>query len=270
MIQVDFQSFVPHELLAMLGPEFMETVLDDVAALARAKWIKLAQQKLSSSKRDYIDGIQAVSGSGGERQIVLAGVLPNMVERGIDAYDMRETLLGEGKGKRAADGSRYRAIPFRHSTPGGRGQAGAEMGSQYGPAPELSRALRGRMEGMSSDRLGKAIYDQAKKLRGGRRLGRRTMVQVPGQGQMAVPKLAPHHSTDIFAGMQRSRKTYARATQSKYTTFRTISDKTTEGWIHPGITGRGLAAEVEQHTERLVADVLSSALNRALRPGGRR
>lgn len=268
MIEVNLQELLPQSFLALLGPEFVEMVLDDVATAARAKWIRLAQQQLGQSKRDYIDGIQPIQGSAGERSIVLLGVFPNMVEQGVDAWDLRKTLLGPGKGKQGADGKRYRAIPFRHGTPGSKGQGGTPMGTRYGPqgGQSLAWAAEGHMDKGQAAELGKRVYDAAKRLRGGKRLQttQDRNQQVRGKSMIQVPKLAPWHKTDIFSGMQRTRKTYQQATQSKYVTFRTISENNPIGWIHPGIRARMLHRQVEQHIGDLMSKTVEVAIKRAI------
>jgi len=66
-----------------------------------------------------------------------------------------------------------------------------------------------------------------------------------------APILRARHATDLFAGMVRETKTYEKATQAQYATFRTISNNPKsyryddEGgsmernWTHPGFTARG-------------------------------
>lgn len=256
MILVDFSELIPQSLLALIGGNaFIQQVLDDVASSARAKWIRLAQQELGSSKRDYIDGIQEVEGGGAERFIMLLGWLANAVEVGMPSFDLRTTLLGEGKGKKSKAGHRYRAIPFRHGTPGSSGQAGTPMGARYGPqgGASMAYAAEGRMEKGQAAELGKRIYSMAKRLRPGKRLP-------PGQ----APKLAPWHKTDLFAGMRRVEKKYRTATQGQYQTFRTISEANPTGWIHPGIQGRQLASRVEEHIRTIIPATIGAAVKAAL------
>jgi len=266
MIDINLPKLIPQTLIALVGDEFAQAVLDDLAALARAKWIRLAQQSLHSSKRDYIAGIQPVMTEGNTRVITLVGQLANMVEQGADAWDLRETLL-QGQGvKTNAEGQRYRAIPFRHGTPGSAGSTGTPMGRRYGPQGPQSRAwaASGHFDQGQAAKLGKAVYAAAKALKQRQRLGggKRTIVDM-GQNKLRVPKLAPWHSTDIYAGMRKERKTYKKATQTQYTTFRTISEANPEGWIHPGIQGRHLAQQVEQHVEGMIGKVVSNAITRA-------
>lgn len=274
MITVDLQGMMPQSLLAVLGPEFVTTVLDDVATVARAKWIKLAREQLRSSKQDYIRGIQAIEGEGNTRYITLLGMVPNMIEQGVEPFDLRTTLLGPGKGHESASGHRYRAIPFRHGSAGSQGEAGTPMGARYGPQGPQSRAwaAEGHMDKGQAAKMGQSIYRQAKRLQGRSRLPGSTSYSLDGRARgksmIQVPKLASWHSTDIYAGMQRDRKTYQAATQSKYMTFRTISEANPNGWIHPGITGRMLHQEVERQIGDLLGKTVQVAINRALRGRG--
>lgn len=292
MVTLDLQEFVPQGLTALLGPDFPRLVLDDLATAARAHWIMLAQRELHSSKRDYINGIQEVENTGRapdrgehadgwsgvkgmeERTIVLVGWLPNAVEQGMEGYDLRDTLLGDGA-KTNAQGQKYRAIPFRHGTPGSQGGPGAPMGARMGPQPpqSLAFAARGIMSKGQAAKLGRAIYQRAKNLGPGQSLGTRKggtgFVPVRTTARktdvVQVPKLAPWHKTDIFAGMKRERKTYKAATQSQYVTFRTISEANPEGWIHPGIQGRHLAPRVEQFVQGIAQKAVFTAVRSALK-----
>lgn len=236
----------------------MFAVLDDLANAARVKWIQLAQSNLSSSKAEYIRGIQAVDGRGNIRTISLVGWLPNAVEEGAEAVDLRETLLKNAPTSK--EGRRYRAIPFQHGAPGGQGSTSTPMGARYGPQSAHSRAFgsSGVMDKGHASQLGRRVYRAAKQLQSGQRLktserGRRGFVQ--------VPKLAPWHKTDIYSGMT---KTPKASGQSQYMTFRTISDAHSTGWIHPGIRGRHLAEEVETHVQGLVAATINSAFASAM------
>jgi len=290
MIEVDFKG-IPSAMAAILGPEVIPAILDDVAAAARAKWIQLAQRNLGSSKRAYIQGIQEVIQEGPLSRIIeLLGWLPNAVETGIDAYDLRTTLLNDNakvawsKAGRSGgqSGHRYRAIPFRHTVPGGAGEIGAVMGARYGPQGPQSEAWAagGVMSRSAAVKMGKAIYEQARKLEAKQRLGhynpltgRRSTYFIGGTKKNPelerVPKLAPWHSTDIFAGMRRERKTYEKATQSQYVTFRTISEAVETGWIHPGIQARHLRDQVEQHIQSIVGKIVQASVKSAIKGVGR-
>jgi hypothetical protein len=264
VINLDFSEILPPGLFEILTEELEERILDDLAAGARAKWIRLAQQELRSSKRDYINAIQDIESETGLRTIRLVGWLANAVEQGIDAWDLRLTLLN-ANARESKDGHRYRPIPFRHGTAGTQGEAGTPMGTRYGPQGAMSRAFarEGVMGGGEAASMGRAVHRAAKKLRGGQSLGDPTRVKM-GRSMVQVPRLAPWHKTDLYAGMKRVEKTYGKATQAHYMTFRTISSRNTTGWIHPGIEARNLAERVEAHVEELVSGVIKQALSAAI------
>lgn len=244
-VHVDLTALEP--LIASLSEDAVQSILEDIAESARNHWLGLAGSAFHTTRRDYIAGIQPVEMKPGMAVIALVGVLPNLLENGMDEQDLRDTLLGPNvpvapfgqRGKRLSagkDGSigYYRAIPFRHSTPGSSGTIAPAMGSAY----------QGHAAVADYAKLGAAVYGKAKKLAG--------TTSMPGGGVAyggrlksgLAPKLRSHHKTDIYAGMIRSRKKYERETQSQYSTFRTISTRVTTGWIRPATPGSHLAEKV--------------------------
>ena len=145
----------------------------------------------------------------------------------------------------------YRAIPFRHSIPRAGGAVGQPMGRLY------NQAAYGEDVVKKFKKLGRDVYGAAKELTpttgdpyskvnyGGR---------LP---EGMAPKLKPHHATDIYAGMIREEKTYVKATQSQYTTFRTISTGS-PGWIRPATTGRHYAQKVSAYVAKMAPKALDA------------
>lgn len=259
------ENLIPVELTMALTPEVIDQVILDVMSSARAFWIAQAGLRLHSTLRDYVDGIREVVMERRGASITLAGVLPNLIEGGMSAYDMHDTLLGPqvpisaGPGQRGKrqnkDGGFYRAIPFRHQVPGTAGKGGgAPMGSAY--FRSLPAGLAGRLQ---SD-LGKAIHRAALRLKPSTGLpggpvswGGRLRAGVGGVGL-----LRPHHSADIYAGMVKKSKSYApgfigpkQAAQNTYTTFRMISDSQPNKWLHPGIPAANILDDVVHHVEKI-------------------
>lgn len=255
---VDIPSLIPPEVLAGLDQAVVTQVVLDLADAARAEWIRLAGEEFFTTRRDYIAGIQPVEFQDGTATITLVGLLPLLLEEGMEEVDLHNTLLGPnvpvvgpggGRGKRRRkDGGYYRAIPFRHGTPGSGGASGQPMGRPYS-GHEVVRDAK---------KLGQAVYKVAKQLP--------PSTSQPGSGTQwggrlpegMAPKLRPYHATDIFAGMVRLEKTYEKATQSSYMTFRTISvDAQGKGvgsspWIRPATPGRRLAGRVSAFVTDLV------------------
>ncbi len=71
-----------------------------------------------------------------------------------------------------------------------------------------------------------------------------------------VKRTRDAHSTDIYAGMVRKQKTYAKATQSSYVTFRTISEAMPDKWLSRGIEARGLADQVSARVGELATQIV--------------
>ena len=217
----------------------------ELCDIARANWITMAMALGPQSGAIYVQGIQESVRYDTGASVVLVGRVPNLLENGQPAYDMHDTLLGDkvpvvarGSGKKGKhqknDGTGfYRAIPFRHTSPTSRGSLGAQMGSAYRDMPGIDK------------NLAKQVYKAAKGLApttgmpGG-------PVQWGGRLKAGMaPKLKPHHHSDIYAGMVRQTKLYKNATQSQYTTFRTISTGS-PGWQRKAVAGVMLAPKVLQ------------------------
>lgn len=250
---IDLSALIP-EIALSVGPDVINRAISDIMEGARAYWIQQASQRLHSTQRDYIDGIQVVEMADGSATITLAGAWPNALEEGMASYDMREVFLGSKAGKkrrRNAAGQYYRVIPFRHQTPGTAGSlGGAPMGSAY----------QGMLGAAGSAALGSAIHAAAKTLRAttttpsGTRWGGRLPAGM-------APKLQPHHVTDIYAGMVR--KKGSGKTGTSYTTFRTISESNPVGWIHPGLSGVHIGEDVSAYIERVAPAAFLNVLGGA-------
>ena len=231
--------------------EALWAIVTSIMDGARARWVELAGQKLRSTRMAYMAGIQPVVGDPAEltARVELLGVLPNLIEQGMSAMDLREAFLGPGKGRRTASGW-ARAIPFRHAAPSsGYASGGVPMGAAYA----------GHAGVPDPGKLGRRIHKAA--------LGLEATTSAPGGGVRwgarlpagLAPNLKPYpmHLTDIYAGMYRQEKTYEHATQSQYITFRTIaihddgSPNPPGTWIHPGIPPAQIADDVADYIEEI-------------------
>jgi hypothetical protein len=248
---------LPEALVHVLSDDIVTALVADIAEAARSEWIRLVGENLHSTGQDYITGLQPVEVADGTASITLVGVLPNLLENGMSETDLHDTLLGPNVpisevgeyGKhlkidpKTGQVGFYRAIPFRHKV----GNKGAGFGTPYQGHEAVADAAA----------LGRQVYGQAKQLSpttsspyGGSQWGGRLP---PG----LAPKLKEHHATDIYSGMVRQRKTYEKATQSQYTTFRTISTGS-PGWIRPATPGVHLAAQVTQFIAQIAPQSFSA------------
>jgi hypothetical protein len=263
---LNLAEIIPKGVMEMYNPKLAEMVLADIADGAYNEWIRIAGKALSTSRQAYLDGLQPVAMKPGAAVISLVGVLPNAIEEGQAAYDMHETLLGPNVpisppgeyGKHLKIDPKtfktgyYRAIPFRHATPGSKqaprgGVVGVEMGKAY----------TGHKAVEDAKALGKKVYNKAKRLKG-------TVSEPYGKtaygGRLPeglAPKLKPHHKTDIYAGMIKERKTYEKSRQSQYMTFRMISTGS-PGWRRKKTVGKFFAAQVSQYVQKIAPQTFAA------------
>ena len=277
-IQVlNLENLVPVEFIAAFTDEAMLKVLKSVIEGARDHWAELARKNFHTTMGTYIDGIQPVEWRSNEVAVIsLVGLLPNLLEQGMKTTDMHDTLLGPNvpsapvgqKGKHPRkDGGFYRAIPFRHYTPGS-GAHGQTMSSIF-------EKLLGK-EGAAQ--LGKDAYRAAKKLKGsltdpytkktswGERLDTANIKAAKTREKVFIPKLKPYHAVDPLQGMVKMQKKYEKKTQSSYMTFRTITDgPSSSPWIRQGTPGKHLAQEVSEYVSTRLAPMAFQAYVNSLK-----
>lgn len=242
LAKLDALQAVPQAIMVSLGR--------NLADMARAEWVRLAvsgPDHLNSTALDYVHGVTPVKLTTTGFYVELVGAWPNMLEHGASSFDMRTTLLADGKNwKESSAGHRYRSIPFRHKVPGSTSRGGQVMGSAYKNHEAVS----------DWKKLGKNIHKAAKKLRSG---GLDT-------SKMGIPKLKGHHTADIYSGMKKNRQAVTGprggvSYQNTYTTFRTIStNPESAGWIHPGIQAKNYAEDVHKFIEEQVPAVIDHVL----------
>ena len=173
--------------------------------------------------------------------IILQGTLPNMLENGSPAYDMRQTVLSSPKAKTSKAGFKFMAIPFRHGTPGSAGLAGKPMGQPYAKTTSFgdSLAFSGGMDPKAARRAGREIYNAAKS------------GQPIKTGDAGLGRLRERHASGLYEGMKRVKEPTGGG---QYMTFRMIStnpdsirsDAGGQSWTHPGIKARQIFMHVDQ------------------------
>lgn len=251
IVEIDLTSAMPAGLAAY--PAVIRGIIPDIAEAVRTEIVRRAGQELGTTANDYIQGLLPVQyhfpsgkvpdGEHTVATIALAGWLPNALEQGWSGGDLKVFLLSGRNSKTAKGGGRYNVVPFRHGAPGGSRRNIQKMGDAHEKA--------GRMTHKQAQKMARSVHKAAKNLKPGERLG-------AGHS----PKLRPHHSTSIHTGMQRQRKKYKSATQSKYMTFRTVSSKSS-GWVHPGIEPHEFFDEAADYADKVAGKLFQKALSGA-------
>lgn len=235
----------------------MDSAVASLAQAAQNKWISLAQDKLKSSRDDYINGLRQSesykrTGSGDTQsiEITLVGTMPNNYEFGMPSFDMkavRPGWLGGAKAKRAKDGHSYVVIPIRHSTSDGGRMSYTGKAAAVG---DLKTQLRKAVKDFGLDRM------------------MRTATGAVVEGPTArIPKGAPVHP--YLQGLVRIQKGASGAFggggkqrgSSTLVKFAIMSEKSKpDSWIHPGLKPANLLPEVEQWVDSKLNEILDTIL----------
>lgn len=201
----------------------MQAALNTTLIVVRNEWMQQAQQELRSTRPIYLMGLQeknsilaSYNGKPLSGAIVLRGRLPNMLEEGTPAFDIKAAMPKSKRAKPTKSGGWYITIPIRHSTPNS---------FMYGKAMPPS------------------VYDQVKKLQSRERL--------TVSGNERTSHTGYEHKANIYDGLTRIVKSYKPGTkQSQYMTFRRISDRSDpKSWIHPGFEGIHIVNKLESYAK---------------------
>lgn len=234
-------------LAAKTIDQLTETCVNAVTAAIYANWEALAKQRLNSTLPEYTQHLIKVDKGRFAKQIVLTGVLPNMIEQGASAFDMKEGFKKSQKvkytipvyNKKGAQvykgGDWYLTIPFRIGTPGTLGQAGFA-----GEMPQ-------------------EIYDIMRKRAAGKGLPTSEIpspYDVP-QSRAAIeatpsnPRYDEYvHRSSIYEGLTKRTAQYGKTSQNTYGTFRRAGANSDPlSWIHKGIKPYNLAEEAVANTD---------------------
>jgi len=219
----------------------------EIAVRAREEWVRLAQNRLKTSRTEYIDGLRQAESfkirtAGTDYttyELSLVGKMPNNYEFGMASFDMKKVRpgwLGGAKARTAKDGHKYIVIPFRHST------------SSSGSLDYTGKAAAAGMK----EKLQKATKEY----------GLNKMIKAASgqvvQGPVAkIPKNAPVHPYLKNLTRYQTKTGSGTTGQGRLMTFRIMSEKSEpDSWIHPGITAANLLPEVEMFIDNEMRQLL--------------
>lgn len=232
-ISVNLNSIGIYDTVSPKIVSAVQSAIYTSLSIIRDKWQTEAQNALHSTLPQYLMGLQwdsvtyPYNNSAFSGAVILKGKFPNMLEVGFGAFDQKLGFSKSKKIHRKKDGGWYLTIPIRHSTPGG-----YMFGS---PMP-------------------KDIYGVAKKLGNGESL------KVAGAGDLNWNGY--QRKSNQYDGLTRIIKSYQKAKQSQYYTFRRVSDKSDpSSWMHPGYKGVHIAKNIENFARDTFVSVLNHNLS---------
>lgn len=164
------------------------------------------------------------------------------IETGRPPRDLKKMLDTSMKVRVTKKGQRYLIIPMRHNTPGNTALARAMPDDIYAAARDLQassivgHSTRVSGTGAYSTKTKQPYLVRSRKYQWGDRLP-----------EGMAPKLKPHHTTDIYAGMVRMDNTSPGGKRySSYLTFRIMGEWQTGKWIVPAQPGLYIAKTVAE------------------------
>ena len=210
----------------------MARLVRSVAVRVKFEILKAARSSLKTTYGDYVKGLQIEQVSDTKARLVLLGTIANMMEQGLGSggigttgvRDMRKVLLKAGtRNLRGVPGSYYLHVPFTHTE----GSIVAKGGGAAHTAATKLSATRSRS-------LGNGKYDTRWASSETGRLG------------------SEFHKH--LTGMVRMEKMYSAGSQSTYRTFRTISQRTTGGWMAKPIKARNFFEKIAMLVPRFTEE----------------
>lgn len=232
---------------------------------------KEANKSLKSTRQIYKRNINSPVMGRLSGTITLTGKLPNMLEQGASAFDMKEGFSRSQKVKKKKGGGWYLTIPFRYAGAGAIGESSAFSGGIM--PPEIKSMLKDLKTSVTVPFLGtvrqggRISVQQLAATKFGV-LGSRN--EIKGSGLSSAQSKKYDHKSPIFAGAVKSKAFYQRAAQTKVNTFRRVSGGGSKGnsapnsWIHRGLDARDLFpkglenANLGAVATRAISDYLSS------------
>jgi hypothetical protein len=171
-----------------------------------------------------------------ERKIIATAKIAEMTEHGYAPFDMKPMLLNGPKARISKKGTVFNIIPFRHGVPGKSGD-NAHFKNMPQNIYEAARQLKSSVSVAGTPRLknhGLLYGGKLNSKEHGDILGDPKR-HVFGHVSDSTLDHAYRHKKSIYDGMVKVTSGYGKTSQSKYLTFRVVSEKSAPySWWHPG------------------------------------
>lgn len=223
----------------------------NIAHAAHAKIVAEAQEKLNSTRGDYLKGLSFNKIGENSYLIHLEGKFSEALEKGWAPYDQRKVLLqskkivevgsraGQPWVQRTAEGSRFAHVPMQRK-PFSKAPKAQNMA-------DLIRQVKVRNRSGKEQRITSIFKDPSGKA-------------LQGKVARVDPKAHPE-----LSGLVKYQNLYKddagkQHVESIYIQYRTISDNG-EGWVHPGFKGLDAFSKAEAWVESEIENILRHYLS---------
>ena len=252
-IKIDITSVVQTFSLQQVDISHLRQLVANLYANeAYRKIIERAQRELVQTRNEYLEGLSLINSDEYTYLIRLSGVLPNMIEQGAPAFDMKKGFQNSSKAKRTKKGGWYLIIPFTFRTTSANPLSG-------NPGQLLPRSVYDLIRNEPDVQKQPVNNVQVSLLKNNDKIPAR--YQPP---QSVIERLTNTANTyipksSIYAGLIRTKN--VTTNRSKYNTFRAVSNNSDPAsWQHPGFSPHLLMDQAVEEVDR--EDIITKALEK--------
>lgn len=228
-------------------------MIPKLSAYARDRLAQMANQALGTTAAEYVKGVSIDEGDG-YLTVNLDGVLPNALEKGFSAFDIKTAMLAKAT-KFSKSGTPYVDVPFRF------GLKSTTTVQSMGPsaAKMVQSALRSKQRelkraGASATEVATARVRLAQKTPG------KEFTRDLQFGTKTVTTQVSHKQ-GITDSMTRTAKMVGSRAVGSYQTFRRISGNSdSAAWWHPGFKGVRLLPKLRSEIQSVAKDMFKAEL----------
>lgn len=231
----------------------IRAAVERTAAETQAMWQASVLQApgLTAQQRDgYAKSIGYAMVGAASAVVTANDPLAGILEQGRPARDLKAMLQTSRKTRMVQHGKntgqKYLIIPLRHNTSGSSAHARAmpadiqrvaqAMGSSAIIGTSVRRSATGHQVRQLQYRWGEHLPEGM------------------------APKMAKHHSTDIYAGMVRMNTSSGKQKSSAYLTFRVMGEWQSGKWLVAAKPGLGIIADVQRAAQERLNQNMALAL----------
>jgi hypothetical protein len=250
-IQVDLDSLSAEFLLTKKqNQELAKNIILSVTGTLKEKWQEIASNELGKTRDGYIRSL--IIGDEGIYVgfVKLLNQLPNMIEQGANAFDMKQGFSKSPKIKVKKDGGWYLTVPSTWATPSSIG----ELHSVKMPEP-IYKVMKTKKPNIPLKLNEIPSQYRAKDIR----------PSIETKSGREIPEYKHKHS--IYEGIVKKQIEGKKggASHTQYLSFRRVSDKSDiNSWTHPGFVARNFKdralqmVDIWQELDKIIDDYLAS------------
>lgn len=261
-IQVDIDDLIKEfSLPKNISDLIVANSVDAVTLEIYRNWRLEASNNLTSTRNDYINGLQIINNNLFSKTIMLNGKFNNMLEKGFSPFDMKIGFKNSPKVKYSYKTDKngnttahwYLTVPFRTGIPTTIGDNSAFSGIMPQEIYDVVKR-RASGQGLKKSEI-PSPYDIPQT---------REAIKIPS-ANVNIPEYK--HKSSIYEGMQKNTAAYGKTTQNTYISFRRVSENSDPlSWIHKGVSAYDFLNKAVNNTD--ISTISENTVDKTLQEFG--